>query len=91
MCPCGSGRRFQEVLSEKRTVRRRTEELLPAGLSKLPEVLARAAQGIDGIEVCPALRRKRRSRSPCRGAFWTPSGECCSSHAERRFRVLWSR
>ncbi|MGO9029058.1 MAG: SEC-C metal-binding domain-containing protein [Acidimicrobiales bacterium] len=33
LCPCGSGRRFQEVLSEKRTVRRRTEELLPAGMS----------------------------------------------------------
>ena len=32
LCPCGSGRRFQEVLSRERAPRRVTPELLPPRL-----------------------------------------------------------
>ena len=36
LCPCGSGRRFQELLPQERPVRRITEELLPARVSRVP-------------------------------------------------------
>ena len=85
LCPCGSGRRFQKVLPKERTLRRVTQELLPARL------IARTLGGRSPEPLIEPPRSVYRASEPLGGAGMHPEPERVALHPPVRVMRAISR